>query len=389
MLASIWKGRAGSYRFYALLARRALDAGGQWIAKRLNGKPAISNSSKQRHFMHPVVQCIAVIGTLPFVTLDASAVEICGLQRAVYDGIFVDGFSKPASTGLGPAYTTVVAPETGIAPTVAITFPAHGSTIDRRTQIAGTVSGPSNVGVVVNGERAYVTDGKFVTRSLTLDAATTRLSVTATAPDGLSASASSSVTVSAVEPDAILEADAEAGFAPLPVRFSVRLRTGRVHAIRNVRIDYSTDGIPDYDGTGPIPRTTFETPGVYTATATLTLSDGSHRSASRQVVALDLIEQRRNVCSVYANLRARLAAQDASGAARSLHGPIRDKLFSLFTALGTQMPTVGASLGTLADGVLGLDGADIVAVREIAGVVKGYPVHFTRDANGVWRIDAM
>lgn len=33
--------------------------------------------------------------------------------------------------------------------------------------------------------------------------------------------------------------------------------------------------------------------------------------------------------------------------------------------------------------------ADVVAVREVSGDVRGYPIHFVRDIDGVWRIDAM
>jgi hypothetical protein len=156
-----------------------------------------------------------------------------------------------------------------------------------------------------------------------------------------------------------------------------------------VSVDYTTDGSPDYSGPGSIPLTTYANAGIYTATADITLSDATHLIVSRRVIALDLAEQRAAVCSVYANLRAGLAAQDASGAARSLTGPLYTKLLALFTALGSRMPTVGAGLGTLADGTIGLDGADVIAVREVLNTVRGYPVHFTRDANGVWRIDAM
>lgn len=315
--------------------------------------------------------------------------EICGLQNAVYDGIFVDGFNSPSSTGLGPAFSTVNAPPTGITPTLSITSPVGSTLAGGHLQVTGTVSGPPNVGVVINGERAYVHNGVFLTRTFTLDVAATQLSAAATAPDGLSVSTSTPISVSSTEPDATLEADAEAGFAPLPVRFSVRLRPGFAATVQNVSVDFSTDGAPDHSGVGPIPLTTYQTPGIYTATADITLSDNSHLIVSRKVIAIDLAEQRTNVCSVYAHLKARLTAQDASGAAQSATGQLRPKLLAFFTALGAQMPVVSTGLGTLADGMLGLDNADVVAVRETGGTLRGYAIHFARDAAGVWRIDAM
>lgn len=259
----------------------------------------------------------------------------------------------------------------------------------RHVQISGTISGQPNVGVAVNGERAYVYNGTFLTRTLTLDATTSQLSAVATTPDGLSATASTTISVSSIEPDATLEADADAGFAPLPVGFAIRLRPGLELTAQNIIIDYSTDRTPDYNGSSPIPLTMYAGPGVYTATADITLSDNSHRIVSRKVIAVDLAEQRTNVCSVYANLKARLVAQDAAGAVRSVTGGLHPKLLAFFTAMGAKMPIAGAGLGTLADGTLGLDGADVVAVREVSGKLRGYPIHFTRDATGVWRIDAM
>jgi len=110
---------------------------------------------------------------------------------------------------------------------------------------------------------------------------------------------------------------------------------------------------------------------------------------THRVVALALADQRTLICATYAHLRARLAAQDASGAAQALTGGLKSRLRPLFDALGNRMPGVAANLGTLADGLIGLDAADIVAVREVGGELRGYPVHFARDAQGVWRIDSM
>lgn len=52
-------------------------------------------------------------------------------------------------------------------------------------QVSGTVTGPPNVGVVINGERAHIRNGVFLTRTFTLNTAATQLSAVPTAPDGL------------------------------------------------------------------------------------------------------------------------------------------------------------------------------------------------------------
>jgi hypothetical protein len=108
-----------------------------------------------------------------------------------------------------------------------------------------------------------------------------------------------------------------------------------------------------------------------------------------RVIALALTEQRTAICSTYAHLRARLTAQDGTGAGYALMGALKARLSPLFSALGNRMPSVATNLGTLADGLIGFDSADITAVRDLTSEVRGYPVHFARDANGVWRIDSM
>ncbi|MEO7757204.1 MAG: hypothetical protein ABIS07_11530 [Dokdonella sp.] len=64
-------------------------------------------------------------------------------------------------------------------------------------------------------------------------------------------------------------------------------------------------------------------------------------------------------------------------------------MLPLFTALSNRMPAVAANLGTLADGLIGFDAADVTAVRDITSEVRGYPFDFARDMNGVWRITSM
>lgn len=58
-------------------------------------------------------------------------------------------------------------------------------------------------------------------------------------------------------------------------------------------------------------------------------------------------------------------------------------------ALGPNLPSTAAALGPLASGIIGLDSADLVIVKDRTAEVDGYPIHFARDNKGVWRIAAM
>jgi hypothetical protein len=318
----------------------------------------------------------------------AFAQETCGLQYAKYED--PNGPKPVEGFGLGPALTTVMPPSLGVTPTVTITYPTAGSVLPLgKVQIAGTVTGSTNTGVAVNGIRAYVHNGTFLTPEIQVDGTTTNIEAQATSMDGLSVTTSVAVSVSGSAPDARIAADVPVGFAPFPVNYFASLASG-LH-LQSVSVDFNGDGSSDYSGTslGYLPTYTYNLAGVYTATATFTLDNSQQIVARQRIIALDLSEQRNNLCSVYAHLRSRLLAQDVDGARNALMGGLDARLSPLFTALGSRMPTVAAQLGPLADGLIGLDSADLIAVRDRIAEVHGYPIHFARDAKGVWRIDSM
>jgi len=333
----------------------------------------------------------AMLLTSCLIAKSAQAQEACGLQDVNFDTIFVDGFD-PATTGggIGPPALITPAPTLGITPTIAITWPTAGTTLPAgKVQVVGTVTGSVNTGVAVAGTRAYVHNGVFVTPELTLDSSATSLVATATTMDGLTASANVAVSATSTEPDVSLSTGTPVGFSPLPVLFHLDVKSGLT--VQSVAVDFDGNGSTDYTGTaaGDLPMFTYPAPGAYTATANLTFTGHAPVTVKYRVMVVELAEQRTAICSTYAHLRARLSAQDVNGAGYALMGNLRSRLLPLFTALGTRMPGVASNLGTLADGLIGFDAADITAVRDLTSEVRGYPVHFARDQSGVWRIDSM
>lgn len=333
-----------------------------------------------------------VFGILLFLSTSfARAQETCGLLHANFDTIFASGFDPSvAGSGMGPPLTTVLPPNLGATPAITVSWPAAAAELPRgKVQVVGTVAGPPNTGVTVAGVRAYVRSGVFITPEFTLDPAASSLVVTATTLDGQAASISVPVTVSTNAPIAAFSTATPVGFAPLPVKF--RLATSGTPVLQSVAVDFDSDGTIDHmsSSAGELPMFSYANPGAYTATATLTFSGQPPVILTHRIMALSLVEQRTIICATYAHLRARLAAQDATGAAFATMPGLKSRLLPLFNALGTRMPDVAANLGTLADGLIGIDAADVVAVRDLGAEVRGYPVHFARDAKGVWRIDSM
>ena len=319
----------------------------------------------------------------------ADAQEVCGLQTATYDIIFANGFDQPP-TGLGPSLGTVNAPTLGVTPTVAITAPASASTlVGGLVQVSGTVSGPPDTGVMVNGVRAYVNNGQFLTPPFSLDTSATSLTATATTIDGLTATATRSVMSVAGAPSTTFTTSTPIGFSPLPFQFN--LTTNVAQTLQSVSVDYGDT--TTYSGTvlGALPIHTYNTQGLYTVNATITFTSGPPQTASAMVMAMTVAEQRNNLCSLYAYMRAQMAANQVANAVQVFSGDAATKFQPFFQAMNTNNELVGVAsqLGTLAAGTIGLDSSDLLTVRDVSGQLLGYPVHFVRDANGVWRINAM
>lgn len=325
---------------------------------------------------------LAVLATTSF------AQEVCGLQTASFDIIFIDGFNEPAS-GLGPPLSTVLPPALGVTPTVAVTYPSTGTTIaSNKVQVVGTFTGPINTGISVNGIRAYVKDGNFVTPDFTLNSGANSLTVKATTLDGQTATTLLSVTSTPSPGNITLFSDADAGYWPFGVGFKLNVPSSIL--VQSVAVDFG-DGSSGYTGTNPIaiPRHLYTDAGIYTVQATITDDMSNQYTAQRRVAILDIVAQRQVLCAVYAHVRTRMAASDVLGAVQAFHLKQRKKYTNLFNALGVNLPAASTRLGTIANGTLSSVDAELILVTEQAGQVSGYPMHMSPDGTGVWRIDSM
>jgi hypothetical protein len=95
------------------------------------------------------------------------------------------------------------------------------------------------------------------------------------------------------------------------------------------------------------------------------------------------------LCNVYGYLRTQLAADQPANALQAFSTDVRSRYQQLFSAMGPQVVTAAAQLGTIAAGFIGPDDAQLTVVKQGAGVMQGYPIQFQPDENGVWRIRSM
>lgn len=342
-----------------------------------------------RREWHPLGMLLGV--GLTFVSITARADETCGLP-STFDVIFINGFEAASPAAL-PLPTLAQLEQNrrarqATAPTIAITSPASGAAIaDSKVDVVGTYSGPDNTGIAIGSARAYTYNGQFVVPALPLAPGSTTLTATATTIDGLTSSASATVSSAQAAPAPLsLAANAYAGFAPLAVSFVAQLNAG---SIQSVAVDYDGDGVDDYSGAAfPSPFAhTYSTPGIYAVRLTVHSSAGTTYTATQRVVIQDLAAVRSTVCGVFGHFRQNVAANQMTTAAQALGDTAKDRYTTFLNGLGaTNAGTVATQLGTIANGVFGVDQASLIVVANVGSETVGFPVTIARGDDGVWRI---
>ena len=341
-----------------------------------------------------------------------NAQETCGLQLAKYDqpdAMFRNGFENVAASnsragnssasnvesktqskgsGLGPPLSTVMPPILGVTPTITISSPLAGAVLARTVQVQGTFTGPANTGITVFGVAATVIGNQFISEPQQLAPGSTEITMRAKTLDGLVAAQTLNVMVTAAPAqDFAIALSSRVGFAPF--RLKPRIAVQGITGVLSIAIDFNGDGNNDYTGTiGNIPIYTFSNPGVYRMRVVLTTATQSF-TRFRTLAVPGVPETRALACTVFAHLRARLAANDSTGALKAIALPLRGQMAELFTELGANRPAFAARLGTIANGIFTPVNAELMLVNEVGADLQGTPIHLTRGADGVWRIDSL
>ncbi|MDZ4842212.1 MAG: hypothetical protein SH859_08735, partial [Hyphomicrobium aestuarii] len=210
------------------------------------------------------------------------------------------------------------------------------------------------------------------------------INAVATAYDGIMANVSRSVTVGNTVPLIELLTKQPGNIAPAVIGFT--LRFGGV-VTGNVQIDFNGDSVNEYDGppTGILSSYNYAMPGVYTARAQATVDNLSVTSEAHLVI-VDVIAQRERACAVYGELRSALVANNLEASLRAFTTHQQEALRPFFTALGNNRPVFATRLGTIANGLIGLDSAKLRTLRIEAALPVLYPLEIAAGEDGVWRV---
>lgn len=317
----------------------------------------------------------------------ATAQEPCGLTATLFHAGFE--ITDPIGATL---------PAAGTALAVSIDPAFAGITVDTSSvTLFGTWAGPPAAGVAVNGQSAQV-EGNYWLATLPLADGANTLTATVTALTGATLNTAVTVTRGSTPPPVQWLAEAAQTYSPAWARFGLQVRSDRT--LVSASLDYDGNNQADATVTDPESVMTWQyaLPGFYRAKATVTLDDGNPNTALEQVIVQtpvlvqNLTLTRLTLCHVFGQMKQRLAAADIEGALKTLHPRLQPSFQSLWTTLGSSLPTVANQLGTVADGTLSTDFAEYLIARPIAGQpdqYEGFRIQFDKGLDGVWRIGSM
>ncbi|MCU7918683.1 MAG: hypothetical protein KZQ95_10040 [Candidatus Thiodiazotropha sp. (ex Epidulcina cf. delphinae)] len=284
-------------------------------------------------------------------------------------------------------------PVSGPPSQISVIEPMDGADIDAGYVIVkGTVDGPANTGVTVNGivaERSGEPYGSEFTARVPLEEGANELQVTATTLSRRQVSQTLTVNRASASPIRFFVSERN-GLAPLENRLS--LVNEGASPIVQVDIDYEGDGGIDETLVDDFERDLvylYETEGFYFPTAIVTDADGLQHSLT-QVVSVVTEE------SILAQLENHWSDMNSAltdgnlGLALEHIGMSRSEQYGrLFRYLLPKMPEIVASYSALHVNNLAMDHASVHVVRSINGENQVFTISFNQDIFGVWRIISM
>jgi hypothetical protein len=262
---------------------------------------------------------------------------------------------------------------------ITIIFPPDGATLYTPTTVArGTFTAASeDVGLTVNGLPAAVSEETWAAEVRLTEGANT---ITAKVME-FSGETEKSISVNAVPSEFIsVEAGPKSGISPLAVTFRL-ISTPE----ENCSVDYEGDGVFDYEGTSDEISHTYNTPGIYIPTFVC----GEYRAETLvNVFSKDKLDT--HLRSRWQAMKSSLARGDVGSAVMNFSYDSQDWYRKQFEAFqkGGILPLVvnelESSVVTFVSVSNNKADYEVLVVRD--GKTLSFPLQFTQDPDGIWRI---
>ena len=339
---------------------------------------------------------VTVSGT--FQGAAGATVSVNGIAASMSGNVFTVS-NVPVGYGSNTLTATATAPDgstatatlmvTGAIPVLQITSPTGGAAINGNTVlVTGTLQGPPNTGVTVNGVVASVDGGNFYANNVPLQPGANTLTVAYTTLDGVTASKTIGVSSTGMSPFQVTATD-YVGLAPMLVNLNVANQTSNPILSVNV-VPGGTGSLGSITASGSsatIPLT-YATPGTYLATVTVTDVQGTH-SQTVAITVMDPGQMDTMFGAIWNGMNNALVAGDKAKALIYLNTSAQTKYAPVFSALLPTMPQIVASYSPLQRFSISSDIGEYAVNRVLQGVNRIYLIYFLRDTDGVWRIDSL
>jgi len=270
---------------------------------------------------------------------------------------------------------------------VAIDSPADGASLGGdNVLVSGSVTGPNNYGVTVNGSMAAIDEamGKFYA-NVALVQGTNVLTAVATTVSGQKDTRSVSVTSDGLSPPIRVDAKPVQAFAPFTSELTVKNRSP---SAIEVAVNGTSVGSVDVDDELSVPITVGQ-PGLLAAHVVASNERGTLASKDLVLVGMDRVRADRTLRETWRSFADALIARDRVQALTLLSPPSQPKYGPVFDALADNLPAIAGSFSPLASSSLDEDLAEYVVVRPAEDGTRAYFVYFVRHSDGVWRIDEL
>ncbi|MFQ5487862.1 MAG: hypothetical protein ACE5ET_05380 [Gammaproteobacteria bacterium] len=272
---------------------------------------------------------------------------------------------------------------------VTITSPLEGTVLDSSAAlVTGTFLGPPNTGITVNGVVALSYGNQFYANNMPLSPGDNRLEVTAMTLTGETAATSVTVSATGASPMEVT-AEPQTGIAPLAATFSI-VNNGALD-IQQISADFDGDGNVDLTTTDPnaVINHSYSAAGAYHAVITVADSQNTVYEQTLVIVVGDDQQLDQIFADIWNGLNEHLVQGDLDGASQYLNAAAQQKYRPVFEALLPYLPEIIASYSPLSRASISGDIGEYAITRTINGQNNLFLIYFLRDADGVWRLDAM